>query len=91
MYSSGIVAFATWPVSGLSSSTLPVRTARSPSNTISVSGPAYSAKLELVWPSPLHAAIHSLWTPGDRGYFGAGGCATISACFAGSSSRGSSP
>src|SRR5437868_7819384 len=78
-YSAGTLVFATSPECGSISSTWAVRSARLPSSTISVSGPAWSGKFEPAGVPPLHAAIHSAYTLSRRGYFCAGGWAVISA------------
>src|SRR5207247_9524688 len=90
-YSSGTRTFVTCPVSGLIASVRPSGTARHPSSTIEVSPPACPSNVEPAGAPPLQAAIHSGYTPGEPGYFWAGGWATMSACFAGSSTLGSSP
>src|SRR5260370_6250865 len=56
-----------------------------------VSPPACPSNVEAAGAPPLHAAIHSAYTPGERGYFWAGGWAASSACLAGFSTLGSSP
>src|ERR1051325_8641875 len=86
-YSAGTLVFATSPVCESISSTWAVRSARLPSSTISVSGPAWSGKFEPAGVPPLHAAIHSAYTLSSRGYFCAGGGAGVSACRASSSRR----
>src|SRR2546430_7856444 len=78
-YSAGTLVFATSPECGSISSTWAVRSARLPSSTISVSGPAWSAKFEPAGVPPLHAAIHSAYTLSRRAYFCAGGAAGLSA------------
>src|SRR2546429_7327866 len=90
-YSAGTLVFATSPECGSISSTWAVRSARLPSSTISVSGPAWSAKFEPAGVPPLHAAIHSAYTLSRRAYFCAGGRAGISAWRASSSRRGALP
>src|SRR5256885_15369779 len=87
-YSAGILAFATSPECGSISSTWAVRTARLPSNTISVSGPAWPGKFDPAGVPPLHAAIHSAYTLSKRGYFCAGGWGGISAPRVSSHMRG---
>src|SRR5205823_10410086 len=72
-YSAGTLVFATSPECWSISSTWAVRSARLPSSTISVSGPAWSGKFEPAGVPPLHAAIHSAYTLSRRGYFCAGG------------------
>ena len=68
---------------------LPVRTARLPSRQTSVRGPECSAKPDPASPLPLHASIHSRYTPGDRAYFSGGGLAITSSCSDVGNSRGS--
>src|SRR2546427_8382728 len=96
MYSSGTLTFVTCPFSGLISSARPSRTARQPSSTMDVSPPACPSNVEPAGGPPLHAAIHSAYTPCERGYFGCcagarGGSPLATPCFAATRSFGSSP
>src|SRR2546428_4149371 len=95
MYSSGTLTFVTCPFSGLISSARPSRTARQPSSTMHVSPPACPSNVEPAGAPPWHAAIHSAYTPCERGYFGCcaggGGSPLATPCFAAVSSLGASP
>src|SRR2546427_9654663 len=95
MYSSGTLTFVTCPFSGLISSARPSRTARQPSSTMDVSPPACPSNVEPAGAPPLHAAIHSAYTPCERGYFGCcaggGGSPLATPCFAALSGFGPTP